>query len=150
MAHPGILIPKKWTIRDLLDAIRFPRRKATLLPSVWVDELMQKRFGTLIICRACARKYQDGIRRWGYVRHPDMKARNLCDFCQCMEPHPTALWFKEEHRYPTREFHERQVAKTRAGYRDRGPIMAHPRTRSPSAAHLIPRGVDGLRILTGS
>ena len=149
MAHPGVLIPKRWTIRDLLDAIRFPRRKTTLLPSVWVDELMQKRFGTLIICRACARKYQDGIRRWAYVRHPDMKARNLCDFCQQMELYPTSLWFKEEHQYPTREFHERQVSRTRAGFRDLGVLMAPPRTRSPSAARALPCGVDGLQILSG-
>lgn len=150
MGHPGVLVPQRWTIRDLLDAIRFPRRKATLLPSVWVDELMQKRFGTLIICRACARKYQEGIRRWAYVRHPDMKARNLCDFCQHLEPHPTSLWFKEEHRYPTREFHEQQAARTRAGFRDRGAVMSQPRTRSPSAPRLVPGGGEGLRILSGS
>lgn len=102
------LLRQTWTTRDRLLARRFPARKATLLPSVWVEELMAKRFGALIICQPCAWKYGDGITRWGYVRHPDMKVQgNPCDFCKQVYD-VTPLWFKEEHRYPTRQEHADQ------------------------------------------
>lgn len=100
-----ILIKRKWTRAQRLSAWRFPQRKATIPPAAWVEELMAKRFGCLMICQRCAWKYGDGIRRWGYQRHADMKAAgNACDFCkQVADMLP--LWFKEEHPYPTRQQH---------------------------------------------
>lgn len=103
--HPLNLFPRPWTLKDRLAASIFPRRKATVLPSVWVEELMAKRFGALMICQPCEWKYRDGIRRWGYAKHPDMKAAgNACDFCKQVRDW-LPLWMKEEHRYPTRQDH---------------------------------------------
>lgn len=109
--HPQILVLKRWTTRDLLEAVRFPRRKATVLPAPWVEELMAKRFGALIVCPGCAVKYRAGLRRWAYVAHPDMKTQgNSCDFCQGIPPQPIPLWFKEEHQYPTQADYARERA----------------------------------------
>lgn len=102
-------IPQRWTLRDKIFAQRAPRRKATLLPAPWVEELMAKRFGALIVCDGCAFKYRDGLGRFGYARHPDMKARgNACDFCKQVQSYPAALWLPEEHRYPTATEHAEQ------------------------------------------
>jgi len=103
--HPLNIFRRRWTTRDRLFARAFPRRKATLLPSVWVEELMAKRFGALMICQPCAWRYGDGMARWGYAKHPDMTVQgNACDFCkQVYDRMP--LWFREEHGYPTRQQH---------------------------------------------
>lgn len=109
MSHPLILIPRTWRTVDRLLARRFPRRRATVPPASWLGELMEKRFGALILCAGCALKYGDAIRRLAYARHPDMKATgNACDACKRMHTEPLALWFKEEHRYPTAQEHADQ------------------------------------------
>lgn len=112
--NPLNLIPRHdWKPRDLLP--QFPRRATTLLPSVWVEELMAKRFGALIICGPCSWKYADGIKRWCYVRHPDMKVQgNACDFCTKVPPGQTPLWFKEERQYPTQQDYAREQAHARS------------------------------------
>ncbi len=146
--HPQILVLRRWTIRDLLDAIRFPRRKTTVLPAVWVEELMVKRFGTLLVCASCVTKYRDGLRRWGYAAHPDMKAQgNACDFCQGIPSHPVPLWFKEEHRYPTTADYAREAAAAlapwpRAFRGDQRPSRPRPRQGTDQ-----PQGRDRLCIL---
>lgn len=113
MSHPLNIFPRTWSVRDRL--ARFPRRKATLLPAVWVDELMQQRFGCLMVCGTCAWKYREGLARHAYARHPDMKASgNACDFCKQVYD-SMALWFAEEHRYPTRQQYADEQA--RAGIR---------------------------------
>lgn len=101
------IFPRKWTWKDRLRL--FPQRKATVMPSAWVEELMAKRFGALIICGPCGIKYRDGIRRWGYFAHENMKAQgNACDFCKRVDPYPVPIWLKEEHRYPTATEHAEQ------------------------------------------
>lgn len=93
---------RPWSFTDRLMAMKFAPRKATIPAASWVEELMAKRFGALIVCTACIRKYRDGLTRWAYVRHPDMKVQgNACDFCRGVESYPIALWFKEEHQYPS-------------------------------------------------
>lgn len=110
--HPQILSPREWSVWDRLKARRFPRRKATFPLAARLGELMEQRFGALIICGACAVKYGDALRRFAYVRHPDMKVQgNLCDGCETVAPGQTPLWFKEEHRYPTTQEHAIQAAR---------------------------------------
>lgn len=94
-------IPQKWSRRDLLATRQFPRRKATIPAASWVGELMEKRFRAIFVCGPCAVKYRDGLRRWGYVRHPDKAAQgNACDFCQRVAPY-LPIWFTEEDRAMT-------------------------------------------------
>lgn len=109
------LCRRAWQRTDELLAQRFPARSPTIPPASWVDELMAKRFGALIVCGRCRVKYVDGLRRWGYVRHPDMKTQgNACDFCKTVDPYPVPLWLKEEHQYPSASEHARQSAMARA------------------------------------
>lgn len=106
-----ILVPQSWSVVDKLLARRFRGRKATVLPAPWVEELMAKRFGCLMICGPCAVKYRDGISRWGYARHADMKVQgNACDFCKQAQP-MMPLYFKEEHRYPTQADYAHQAER---------------------------------------
>ena len=103
--HALNLFRRPWNRADRMLSMKFPRRTATIPPASWVEELMAKRFGALMICGACAVKYRDGISRWAYVRHPDMKAQgNACDFCKTVYD-VLPLWMKEEHQYPTRQQH---------------------------------------------
>jgi len=114
VSHPLNLIPRRWRPRDMLP--RFPRRAPTVPAASWLGELMEKRFGALILCGPCVVKYGDAIRRFAYVRHPDMKVQgNACDACKQVPPGQIALWFKEEHRYPTQQDYADQSA--RAGIR---------------------------------
>lgn len=114
MSHPLILVPRAhWRSIDKLLALRFPRRKATVPAASWLGELMEQRFGALILCPGCAFRYADALRRFAYVRHPDMKARgNACDACKRVPPGPVALWFKEEHRPPTQQEYADRSART--------------------------------------
>ena len=69
-----------------------------------------------MICNPCSVKYRDGIQRWGYARHPDMKASgNACDFCKKAVP-IMALYFKEEHPYPDQQQYAREKEKWLRGY----------------------------------
>jgi hypothetical protein len=112
--HPLILVPRPWSAMDTLR--RFGRRKATIPAASWLGELMEQRFGALILCGPCVVKYGDALRRFAYVRHPDMKVQgNVCDACKTVPPGPIALWFKEEHRPPTQNEYAAQSA--RAGIR---------------------------------
>ena len=102
MSHPLNLLPRRWRPFDAIP--RFPRRAPTVPPASWLGELMEKRFGALILDAHCAWKYRDAIRRLGYVRHPDMKVQNnACDACKRVPSEPTPLYFKEERRYPTQQ-----------------------------------------------
>lgn len=93
-----ILVARSWSIVDKVLAQRAPRRRATMLPAPWVDELMSKRFGCLMICSGCETKYRDALRRHGYARHPEMKgAGNACDFCKDVFDQ-IPLFFAEEKR----------------------------------------------------
>lgn len=114
MSHALNLFPRAWRAIDRIP--RFPRRAPTVPPASWLGELMEQRFGALILDAHCAWKYRDAIRRLGYVRHPDMKAQgNACDACKRVPTEPVPLYFKEEHRYPTQtEFAEQSA---RAGIR---------------------------------
>lgn len=114
MSHALNLFPRAWRAIDRIP--RFPRRAPTVPPASWLGELMEQRFGALILDAHCAWKYRDATRRLGYVRHPDMKVQgNACDACKRVPTEPVALWFKEEHRYPTQQEHADQSA--RAGIR---------------------------------
>lgn len=100
MSHPLTLIPRVWRAIDRIP--RFPRRAPTVPPASWLGELMEQRFGALILDAHCAWKYRDALTRLGYVRHHDMKVQgNACDACKRVATEPVPLWFKEEHRYPT-------------------------------------------------
>ena len=110
--HPQILVARTWSVVDKLLAKKMPRRRATFPLAARLGELMERRFGALIICGSCAVKYGDALRRWAYVRHPDMKVQgNLCDGCEQVSPGQTPLWFKEERRYPTQTDYARQSAR---------------------------------------
>jgi hypothetical protein len=93
-----IIVARSWRLIDQVLAQRAPRRKATLLPAPWVGELMQQRFGCLMVCGSCEWRYRDALRRFAYVRHPEMKATGVaCDFCkQAFEQLP--MFFAEEKR----------------------------------------------------
>lgn len=108
--HPLILVPRRWRAFDRIP--RFPRRAPTVPPASWLGELMQKRFGALILCASCALRYRDAIQRLAYVRHPDMKVQgNACDACKRVHTEPLPLWFCEEHRYPTQQEHAERSAR---------------------------------------
>lgn len=93
-----ILVARTWRTVDKVLAARAPRRKAHMLPAPWVDELMGKRFGCLMICGGCAWKYGDALRRHGYARHGEMKAAGAaCDFCKASFGQ-LPLFFAEEKR----------------------------------------------------
>ena len=112
--HAQILVPKVWSALDRL--ARFPRRSPTVPAASWLGELMEKRFGALILDDGCAWRYRDAIRRLGYVRHPNMKAQgNACDACKQVPSMATPLFFKEERRPPTATQYAEQSA--RAGIR---------------------------------
>ena len=109
--HALNLLRRSWTRRDRILSLRFPARNATIAPASWVEELMAKRFGALIVCRGCTGKYRDGLRRWGYLAHADMKTQgNRCDFCKGVDAAPVPIWLTEEHRYPT----QAELARQRA------------------------------------
>lgn len=115
MSHPLNIVRREWTIRDRLLARLFPRRTVNFGKVSKADELMQKRFGGLFICGVCAVRYRDGIRRWGYARHPDMSVKgNACDFCETVYGW-LPIWSPEERQYPTRQQHADESA--RAGIR---------------------------------
>lgn len=110
MSHALNLVPRVWRAIDRIP--RFPRRAPTVPPASWLGELMEKRFGALILDAHCAWKYHDAIRRLGYVRHPDMKVQgNACDACKRVSSEPVPLYFKEEHRYPTQQQHADESAR---------------------------------------
>ncbi len=110
--HPLILVPRPWTAWDRLKARAMPRRRATFPLAARLGELMEKRFGALIICGSCAVKYGDALRRFAYVRHPDMKVQgNACDGCERVPPGQTPLWFREEHQYPTQQQYADESAR---------------------------------------
>jgi hypothetical protein len=128
---------RPWGIRDLLDSIRFPRRRS-LLPAIWVDELMQKRFGTLLVCSTCEVKYREGLNRWAYAPHANMRGTQDtgCDFCH--KDVNMRMWHKEEHRYRTADEIARAVwhSATRQFQDTRRVPFAHrlpiiPRRREP-------------------
>lgn len=78
MAHPLILVPRgRWSPREVLETLRFkPKRIAV----PWVDELLNKRFGCVIVCQPCAWKYGDALKRHSYRRDPEFLAEARCDF----------------------------------------------------------------------
>ena len=125
------LVRRHWSLKDRLLALRFPHRKATIPPASWVDELLSRRFGAAIICPGCAWKYRDGLRRLGYVPHPDHKAQgNACDFCRTIPPHPVPIWQPEERRYPAllqlAQERARSVSPFPESYRGtRLPVLRH-------------------------
>ena len=92
-----ILVPRTdWSFRQILESFRHPGRKATKLPVPYVEELMEKRFGCLLICPTCARKYADGIKRYGYRAVPHVTAKGgACDFCKTVNV-ITQAWSAEE------------------------------------------------------
>ena len=131
------LFRRTWSFTDRLMAMRFAPRKANIPAASWVEELMAKRFGALIVCSGCARKYLDGLRRWGYTRHPDMKAQgNACDFCRGVEPYPMPLWMAEEHRYPSQADYARRRATALSpfprNFRGEQAVAPRPRPRTGS------------------
>ena len=108
-----IIVTRSWSLIDKVLAQRAPRRKATLLPAPWVGELMQKRFGCLMVCQPCTWKYGDAIKRFGYAKHPEMKATGApCDFCKT--PYDQLpMFFAEEKRAALTTTRAEQAAHTR-------------------------------------
>lgn len=92
-----ILVPRtNWTTKDILASIRHLGRKATQMPAPYVEELMAQRFGCILICPACAWKYADGIKRYGYRAVPHVTAKGgACDFCKTVNV-ITQAWSAEE------------------------------------------------------
>lgn len=91
-----ILVPQQWSFRHILESFRHPGRATGKLPAPYVDELMSRRFGCVLICPSCEWKYREGVKRHGYRRVPDVHAKGgACDFCKTQGV-LTQAWSAEE------------------------------------------------------
>ena len=127
------LFPQKWSLRDRLASLKF-RWTPGVAPACRVDELMSLRHNAILVCASCALKYRDGMRRYGYARHPDMKVQgNACDFCHQVPTHPIPIYFKEEAlgRYPTLNQSEQMRRRARSPFPENFRGQMFPRHTSP-------------------
>ena len=130
------LVPQTWSLVDRLKAMAY-RWTPSVAPAVRVDELMSLRHNAILVCAICALKYRDGLRRYAYARHPDMKTKgNPCDFCRQIHTHPIPIYFKEEAigRYPTLNQSEqmRRLARSPFPENFRGDVRPHRHRARPA------------------
>lgn len=112
--YPNLIFRRSWSVRDLLDSLRFKGRPASTLAAPWVDELLQKRFACILTCQPCLWKYGDAFKRHHYRRDPEFVALARCDFCKS-EDRKLWMYYAEEKFSRLRSTQEARNGEFRRG-----------------------------------